>query len=367
MTNTLILIILLLSSNQILANRAFLTIEPVQLLTSSQATKAVFWQPCSSDLVGLFVRPEKNKRIVGVVFKHNFQRCASLPVKKSINVSHFLAKHQKPIVSVLPNQYSHRLTVLKGQSYSLQTSPNKVHSLEATYYHSCSDPIGFVLDAKLQELKTDLLAVKRKKNKTCSQDIRTARLNGVSSNFKDVSSGWTSKKQRDFTIHLNPLRIKPEKGINEPTKYQYLRRCNEAPIGLHRNLVNDRWYMAVARYSQAICPVGAIRKIWSPIDSSILNSKKDLKLGARALKMSLQLTPPVSIQKTKKTINKTEILFPKQCGKLMGPVYREHNQLVAVALASSLANTMCNSERKKLVLRSNSSAEKSLVPLVLIR
>jgi hypothetical protein len=141
------------------------------------------------------------------------------------------------------------------------------------------------------------------------------------------------------------------------SRYQvyYLRRCNEAPIGLvQQNQKNTlRVSMLVARYAERPCSETGPKKIWTAFEPGLTVHQKQIARGISPdPREDLTMVRPTSFRWNEPSLASgranLEVFAFSSCDRDLGLVSRSNDAGLAVGILQIQSAKPCNSPMKKV-------------------
>lgn len=303
-------------------------IEPVKIVRDKNEITLSYWLDCGSSFEGVIIRPEKGMRKIGILSKRQNKRCLSIPTKHQFSLNQVMSSQGTPLISF--NKLIRKRMKLIPVDHSILSKRNDSHELHLSVSLYCKASIGVVLQAgEDKTLKVGLLAGRRRKD-LCHEDMIKARIKGINPSFQS-SEPYIVRPHLSYQTFIAPIRKgsakKDSKGF---TKFQFLRRCNEAPVGIIKR--HSRYAMVVARYSESICPSQVRSKTWTTYRTALF-SPESINKGSKFKEIAVDVVSPVKIKASSK--QRLSYQTDLNCNNYQGTIFHEldHDVLVASALA----------------------------------
>ncbi len=329
--------------------RTHLSIEPVKIIRSKQKITLVYWLDCGAEFEGVIIRPEGGGRKIGILSRRTDQRCLSLPQKQEFILSDIMVIDETPLTSLNPI-YERKGIRWVPLNHRMLRSKDTHNDLLLSFTLFCNNSVGVVLrTGGPDSLKVGLLG---RRSRSCHRDLAHAKLKGVRPHFQQLEL-FNTRKPLAYQTYITSIK----KGSAYRTKdgrtaFRFLRRCNEAPIGILKR--HRHFAIVVARYPQSICPPKTYPKSWTPyrtrlFSPEMINNSLPLSTHAVEVVSPFRITTPSSQSFSYDTdIN---------CNSYQGTIFREERQTILVASALSRRQEPCKISPIRLSLKLSGLAD----------
>lgn len=277
----------------------------VRIIEPDEASKRylVYKNPCDSEPFGIYIGTDENDASVrmGVVVQRPHTRCVSIDKTEILDVSHLKFGKKRRLISYSPSieplrygffdAYRSRLkknkTTRKGDRKKVKRLAGFENSLEALYWApSCGRFMGLVLPLDQQSSRVNVLgAIEEVGFLDCSSyenkvgtipDISLEASHNKPSPLITQSTNALRRFDTRLTV-IKPGSLKvSQDGAGETKKvsFQYLRRCNEAPLGITVQTGKSKILvsMALVSFERSICSDSGYSAMWSTHTTKILNA-----------------------------------------------------------------------------------------------
>jgi len=373
-----------LSPKTLFAAPYALELEPVKIQAEFDGTvKVSYFEPCGAEFAGfLFRAAEGGELKVAVVLRRYHARCMGLLGMQETILPLIKAQNYAAITSIDPNQEP--LIIKAAPIQNLHFTQNLSQATgQAIYTSLCGYAIGLYVQPEATGMRFGILEASTTRPEPCNRATKIFTLAGLdSSNLSSFNLLQSSEEDRlpQFTLHRVPVQLLSSDAVEPQTsRYQvyYLRRCNEAPIGLvQQNQKNTlRVSMLVARYQQRPCSEEGPKKIWTAFEPGLTVPHKQIAQGIYPdPQEDLALVRPTSFRWNEPSLAngraKLEVFAFSSCDRDLGLVSRSNDAGLAVGILQMQSAEPCNSPLKKVSfaydLELRPEASREVKPLQLV-
>lgn len=347
------------ASNQGLAAASSTQLNPVRVFADREDRIHVTYQKdCGTSFAGFILRTSESKELyIGVATERPNARCMELSGMEEMIVPKLKASDFAGIVSLNPTTEPSFLKLSPMQNFN-QIKDGSENRFEAVYTSQCGTALGLNLFPKSNGYELSVVEGRYSKFENCNRstkivryphiDLSNAPLRALTNFAEDSSPGR-------YTLHRGATRLF---ATGDSHKAYFLRRCNEAPVGLVRSETSKglEISMLLARYSEMKCPEGAPRMIWTPWPEE-LREKNPIAFAGERKAQQLLIKRPNSYELTRDTLS---IVTNKSCQNDIGIVSRTTSQGYAVGILHIQTSTPCNSGLKEVTYTYNWSFDESV-------
>ncbi|HYX39293.1 MAG TPA: hypothetical protein VE954_39835 [Oligoflexus sp.] len=365
-----------------------LEVQPVRVQADFDGVvKVAYLEPCGAQFAGFVYRVEEGNELkVAVVLRRYHARCMGLLGMQETTLPLIQARNYAAITSMDPNQEP--LIVKAAPIQNLHFTRTSVQDLgsasgHAVYTSQCGEARGLLVLPEATGTRFAVLESSTTRPSACNRSTAVYTLDGLDTthlaNFHLMQSP-AEEKNPDYSLRRVPVQLLATDAVEPLTKrYQvyYLRRCNEAPIGLvqqnHKNKLQVS--MLVAHYPDMACSDDVPKKIWTAFEPGLTVPVQQLAQGLRqGPREDLTLVRPTSFRWNEtKTANgraNLEIFTMSTCGRDLGLVSRSNAAGLAVGILQLQSAEPCNSPLKKVSyaydLELRPQASRDVKPLQLV-
>ncbi len=335
-----------------------LELEPVKIQAELDGTvKVSYFEPCGAEFAGFLLRAAEGGELkVAVVLRRFHARCMGLLGMQETVLPMIKAQNYAAITSIDPNQEP--LIIKAAPIQNLHFTQNLS---QAIYTSLCGYAIGLYVLPEATGMRFGILEASSSRPEPCNRATKVFALAGLdSSNLGSFNLLQSSEEDRlpQFTLHRVPVQLLSMDAV-EPlsSRYQvyYLRRCNEAPIGLvQQNQKNTlRVSMLVARYEQRPCSETGPKKIWTAFEAGLTVPQKQIARGISPdPQEDLTMVRPTSFRWNEPSLANgranLEVFAFSSCDRDLGLVSRSNDAGLAVGILQIQSAEPCNSPMKKV-------------------
>jgi len=263
-----------------------------------------YHRPCGAEYLGVAVRQAAGGPMaIGVLVRHQGMMCVSMSQREVVKVAH-LDQLDRRKLAALRSDIRSRLHL--NEIVSLRAVvENKKATVQAIYEPGCGEVVAAVLNDDVDGvLKVGVLEQRSKKPERCNEQkagaLRFVNLRPRTS-LQPINIA-TQKPEKAYDLRLakiTKLSLTKENGLQA----NYLRRCNESPIGFVVSPQDDRLAQVkvgvlVARFYNRACNEGEAKFVQEFLDekSILLDPRRGLqampasqRMGAFTLRSPLEV------------------------------------------------------------------------------
>ncbi len=332
---------------QALAAGSAIEINPVRILVDREDRIHVSYQRgCQSLFAGFILRTnEKQELFLGVASERPNARCSTLNGLEELIIPKLRGSDFAGISSLNPTTEPVFLKLSPLQNFN-QVQDAEGFRFEAVYTSQCGTALGLNLFPKANGLELSIVEGKAHKFETCNRSTKIVRYPHINLSQASLLALTNFSEDRSaplYTLHRNQTRLS---ATGDGHRVYFLRRCNEAPIGLVREASEQGLLisMLVARYPGLKCPDGAPKKIWTPWNE-VLHDEDAIAFSGETHAEQLLIKRPSSYDLRGDTLS---IVTPSSCQKDIGLVSRTTKSGYAVGILHIQTSTPCNSGLKEV-------------------
>jgi hypothetical protein len=342
-----------------------LELQPVRIKADLDGVvKAAYLEPCGADFAGFAYRvDEGNELKVAVVLRRYHARCMGLLGMQETVLPLINAANYAAVTSMDPNQEP--LIVKAAPIQNLHFTRNAKQNLMATghavYTSQCGNARALLVLPEATGMRFGILEGSTTRPGACNRTTEVYSLAGLDTTQLGsfhLMQAPAEEKSPDYTLRRVPVQLLATDAAEPLTRrYQvyYLRRCNEAPIGLVQQNEKNRLQvsMLVAHYPNMPCSDSVPKKIWTAFDPGLTIPARQLAQGLRQSPTEdLTLVRPTSFRwnetKTASGRANLEIFTHSTCNRDLGLVSRPNEAGLAVGILQLQSAEPCNSPLKKV-------------------
>ena len=328
--------------------------------SSSDQIILTYEDVCQGRLKGFAFRPMGEDMHIGVVMASKRLACTSLGDFKTVTVPGIKYSSFRKIYGINPitsgTIVERPMSQIQLLREPVETAPT--YSLQALFSSKCGKAYGYMVSPAF---KISFLERMPRGERPCAPRQRLASLSGLKlhKNIKPKID-----KKESYKLMLRPIRRPRQKGGS--LHFQYLRRCNEAPLGplvAQRNKKNSyKIAMVVARYPKMVCAAKAKELMWSSYKSKHLNLARHNKFSAMKIKHKrVSVLSPFGANAGPGHVS---IEAPQTCQPFLGVhLVEKGGRLFAAAVAPKGAITRCHRPLKAVTYTLTGLGSKALAPI----
>ncbi len=375
---------LLNSLTELQASTYSYELEPVKVQADFDGTvKVSYFEPCGTEFAGFLYRAVIGTELkVAVVLRRYHARCTGLMGMQEMTLPLVKADNYAAITSLDPNLEP--LQVKSAPIQNLHFTQNLNQSVShAVYTSQCGDAIGLLVLPEATGMRFGVMEGTTSKPASCNRATKVFSIAGLESSSMN-SFRLLQSAQEDrlpgYSLRRVPVQLLTiDSGEPQTTRYQvyYLRRCNEAPIGLVQQNQQGKLQvsMLVAHYETMSCSEDGPKKIWTAFEPGLTIPQKQIAQGLREPPTEeLALVRPTSFRWNEVDADKSrgnlEIFTMSSCNRDLGLVSRSNDAGWAVGILQLQSAEPCNSPMKKVSyaydLELRPQASRDVKPLQLV-
>ncbi|MFY7927543.1 MAG: hypothetical protein ACOVS5_01620 [Oligoflexus sp.] len=335
-----------------------LELQPVRIqFSSDDAVQISYLEPCGTEFAGLLYRGQKDGVLeVAVVTRRFHARCLSITGMQEMTIPFVRASRYSAVVSMQPSVEPLLLKHAATQSLHLVRRLER-DTLHAVYTSQCGSPVGLFVQAQASGYRFGVLESSTLRPSTCNRTTQVFSISRLDATGLEQLTPLAS--QNEASEPLYELRRVPvhtftvaTRGDRRQLQAYYLRRCNEAPIGLVRQEqdVRLRLSMLVAVYPEMSCPQGSPKKIWTAWNEGLeLDAHRVVERVQPAADEKVSLVRPTAYN-LGQSLNQTrvEVKALSSCQRDLGLVTRTSSSGLAIGILQLQDAQPCNSPLNKV-------------------
>lgn len=336
-------------------------LEPVKLQANALGVvTASYLEPCGTEFAGLLYQEHIGGELqVAVVLRRYHARCMGLKGMQEIRLPMVNAAHFAGISSIDTNSEPLLSKALGIQNLHFTQNLNQVQT-HAVYTSQCGQALGLFIQPEATGLRFNILESTQTKPEDCNRTTQTLTITGLDPAELDTytlrQAPSNTDQNLDYALRRVPLQLLELDAIEPGTKrfqVYYLRRCNEAPIGLIQKNQGKKLQLAmlVAHYESRPCQEGIPKKIWTAYEQALtLDASQRIQLTPAALHEELALVRPTSFRWSQVEDQKQhlEVFTFSSCNRDLGIVARPSSSGLALGILQLRSPEPCNSPLKKV-------------------
>jgi hypothetical protein len=342
-----------------------LELEPVRIQADLDGTvKVAYLEPCGAEFAGFAYRVESGNELkVAVVLRRYHARCMGLLGMQETTLPLINASNYAGITPMNPSEEP--LILAASPIQNLHFTRNSKQDLMATghavYTSQCGEARALFVMPEATGMRFGILESSTTRPSACNRSTQVYSLAGLDTaqlgSFQ-LMQAPRAEKNPNYTLRRVPVQLLSADAVEPLTKrYQvyYLRRCNEAPIGLVQQNEKNKLQvsMLVAHYADMPCSDDVPKKIWTAFEPGLTVASPKLAQGLRqSPQEDLTLVRPTSFRWNEtKTVSgraNLEIFTLSTCNRDLGLVSRPNEAGLAVGILQLQSAEPCNSPLKKV-------------------
>ncbi|WP_141730910.1 hypothetical protein [Oligoflexus tunisiensis] len=365
-----------------------LELEPVRIQADLDGlVKVAYLEPCGAEFAGFAYRLEEGNELkVAVVLRRYHARCMGLLGMQEVVLPLINANNYAAITAMDPNLEPLILKAAPIQNlhFTRKTNQNRtVATGHAVYTSQCGEARGLLVLPEATGMRFGILESGRTRPSACNRSTEVLTLAGLDTSALDsfqLLQTPSPEKSPDYILRRVPVQLMTADAVEPLTKrfqVYYLRRCNEAPIGLvqQNNKRNLQVSMLVAHYPDMPCSGEGPKKIWTAFKPGLTVPSQKVAQGLKqSLQEDLTLVRPTSFRwnETPSATGRAhlEIFTLSTCNRDLGLVSRSNDAGLAVGILQLQSSEPCNSPLKKVSyaydLELRPQASRDVKPLQLV-
>jgi hypothetical protein len=342
-----------------------LELQPVRIQADLDGVvKAAYLEPCGADFAGFAYRmDEGNELKVAVVLRRYHARCMGLRGMQETVLPLINAANYAAVTSMDPNlePLIIKAAPIQNLHFTRNTNQDPMATAHAVYTSQCGEARALLVMPEATGTRFGILESSGTRPSACNRSTKVHTLAGLDTTQLDrfqLMQAPAVDKTRDYTLRRVPVQLLSREPVEPLTKrYQvfYLRRCNEAPIGLVQQNEKNKLQvsMLVAHYPNMPCSDDVPRKMWTAFETDLTVASHKLAQGLRqSPQEDLTLVRPTSFRwnetRTASGHANLEIFTLSTCNRDLGMVSRSHEAGLAVGILQLQSAEPCNSPLKKV-------------------
>lgn len=360
---------LMLAPTQGFSAASSLALNPVRVFADRESRIHVTYQKeCGASFAGFMLRTNEKKVLyVGVTSERANARCLDLPGLEELVIPKLLASDFAAVFSLTPSNEPNFLKLSPIQNFN-QVKDSEEYRFEASYTSQCGTALGLNIFPKANGYEVAIIEGRYGKFENCNRSTKIARyphINLSHAPLRALTNFAEETVPSRYSLHRGQTRLFP---MGDSHKVYFLRRCDEAPIGLVRGQTAQglQISMLLARYRDVKCPAGTAKMIWTPWAEKI-QDKDPIPFEGEKRSQQLLIKRPNSYDLTQDTLN---IVTTASCQNDIGIVSRSTREGYAVGILHIQSSTPCNSSLKEVTYSYNwtfdESVKRDVKPLQLV-
>lgn len=322
--------------------------------------------PCGAKKLGLLAAPKSHKRLrLGVVIEQQSTLCAAMPSIISEKIDFIAYSGFRELIKMAPETLDSKLNLASAKELRVFRHRGRL-TTQAIFQSDCSEFAGIVLEKNgSNQVQLSFLETQPKALSTssahCSFGQKVKSIDFLKlKNASDVASAVTHRPNPLRSYQLRFAEIKAQKSLkksdNEIIEISYLRKCNEAPIGIVvGNDTTLKLGMLVAQYYNMRCDQSKPASTWATYQMQGLPIPSQAEISwipASGGFGKFQVVPPSQYAVSKAEQSRQLILdFWTSCAKDIGAVYaRDASKRLVVGILQHPTNSPCKNSYKEVSL-----------------
>jgi hypothetical protein len=365
-----------------------LELQPVRIQADWEGlVKVAYLEPCGAEFAGFAYRLEEDNELkVAVVLRRYHARCMGLLGMQEVTLPLINANNYAAITSMDPNLEPLILKAAPIQNlhFTRKTEQDpSVATAQAVYTSQCGEARGLLVLPEATGLRFGILEGGKTRPATCNRNTKVLELAGLDTsaleNFQLLQDP-AAEKSPDYILRRVPVQLMtmdPVEPLTKRFQVYYLRRCNEAPIGLVQQNTKKSLQvsMLVAHYPDMPCPEAGPKKIWTAFKPGLTVPAQKVAQGLKhSPQEDLALVRPTSFRwnETGSLAGRSqlEIFTLSTCNRDLGLVSHSNDAGLAVGILQLQSSEPCNSPLKKVSyaydLELRPQASRNVKPLQLV-
>ena len=335
-------------------------------------------KPCGSEFVGLVTAPAKKGRLhIAAAVRTGDVMCMSMPEQERHLINYLATRDFKVIAPLDVSKWRGRFVISTISDLRLFDKQKKgegeetemAKALQGVHHTKCGQHVGTLIrqmDKQKLEVAFVEHLVRGSRTSDCPREQKVRRIKAIKlttglkvATYRENKTSPSQYKLRLAKIDRASFRRMEKGGVS----FQYLRNCNEAPIGIvvgKRSLAKKRSGgarvrrqavgMLVAHYPGLKCSAQEAAEAWTPYrtkDVSIPRNWQVRLMSQTKSTDSLKLKSPLEMAKLSKQKKKGLFVdFIRGCDLTVGAVYARSlwaasESVLAVGVLSRKAGVQC--------------------------
>lgn len=342
-----------------LAKDSNLALNPVRVFADRENRIHVSYQKeCGATFAGFMLRTsEKKELFIGVSTERANTRCMELPGLEELIVPKLLASDFAAVTSLNPSTEPSYLKLSPIQTFN-QVHDSDEYRFEVSYTSQCGTALALNFFPKANGYEVGIIEGRYGKFENCNRSTKIVKyphINLSHAPLRALTNFAEDTTPPRYTLHRGQTRLFAR---GDHYKAYFLRRCDEAPVGLVRGQTTKglQISMLLARYSDIECPEGAPKMIWTPWGED-LHDKNPIAFKGEQRSQQLLIKRPSSYDLTRDTLS---IVTTASCQNDIGIVSRTTREGYAVGILHIQTSTPCNSPLKEVTYSYNWSYDETV-------
>ncbi len=364
-----------------------LELQPLRIQANFDGVvKVAYLEPCGTEFAGFAYRVESGNELkVAVVIRRYHARCMGILGMQETELPLVNAANYAAVTSMDPNlePLIVKAAPIQNLHFTRNFKQDPMATGHAVYTSQCGDARALLVMPEATGMRFGVLESSSSRPGACNRTTEVYTLAGLDTN--DLGSfhlmqAPSEEKSPDYILRRVPVQLLSNATVEPMTKrYQvyYLRRCNEAPIGLVQQNEKNKLQvsMLVAHYPNMPCSDDVPKKIWTAFEPGLTVPNTKLAQGLRqSPEEDLTLVRPTSFRwnETKTAAGRAnlEIFTHSTCNRDLGMVSRPNEAGLAIGILQLQSAEPCNSPMKKVSyaydLELRPQASRDVKPLQLV-
>jgi hypothetical protein len=353
-------IMLALQSNNLNAVTFALELEPVKLQASSDgAVTAAYLEPCGTEFAGFLYQSQEGGELqVAVVLRRYHARCMGLMGMQQIPLPMVQASSYAAVTSM--NVGSAPLMIkpvpVQNLHFTQNLSQTQVH---AVYTSQCGQALGLFVQPEATGMRFNVLESTATKPDACNRSTQILSIAGLEpsklGSFNLIQNPVNDQTPA-YTLRRVPVQLMTMDAAELGTKRLqvfYLRRCNEAPVGLIQQNQGKSLHVAmlVAHYETMPCQEEGPKKIWTAYEEPLTLQAQQKTVALRQSPIEdIALARPTSFRwnQLETHSSQLEVFTLSTCNRDLGLVSHPSASGLAIGILQVQSSEPCNSTLKKV-------------------
>ncbi|MBC7658631.1 MAG: hypothetical protein H7249_02895 [Chitinophagaceae bacterium] len=327
-----------------------------------------YQRECGATFAGFILRTSPSKELfIGIASHRPNARCLELTGLEELVVPRLLASDFAGVTSLNSINEPRYLKLSPIQNFN-QVHDTEQFRFEAAYTSQCGTALGMNLFPTAKGYELSILEGRTSKFDGCNRTTKVVKyphINLSGAPLLALTNFTEDSEPSRYTLHRGRTRIFAE---GDHFKAMYLRRCDEAPVGLVRAETPNGLQISIllARYTQMLCPAGAPTRIWTPWPED-LHDRDPIAFEGESQTEQLLIKRPISYDIVRDTLS---IVTYGSCQIDVGIVSHTTREGSAVGILQIQTSQPCNLPLKEVTYSYNwsfdGSKKRDIKPLQLV-
>ncbi len=335
-------------------------LNPVRVLIDREDRIHVSYQrQCGAIFAGFTLRTSSQKELfVAVATERPNFRCMGLTGIEELIIPKLKGSDFAAVLSLNTTTEPVHLKLSPVQNFNQVHEADGEYRFELLYTSQCGTALGVNLFPKANGYELSVLEGRSSRFDNCNRATKLVQyphLNLSHAPLTALANFDEDTRDPRFTLRRVKTQLMQKQGY---TQVQYLRRCDEAPVGLVRTETDDGLVLSVlvARYPEVKCLADSPEKIWTAYPEKI-RDKNILPYAGDKKTRQLLIKRPSSYGVDNDNLS---ISTYASCQNDIGIISRTTAKGYAVGILEAPSSTPCNSGLKEVTYTYNWNYERGV-------